>query len=58
MIEPAQVVDEALARLGRAGVVIPGRFNRFASFLMRRVLPRGTAVGLLGNRTRSLALPS
>lgn len=58
MIEPAQVVDEALARLGRAGVMIPGRFNRFASFLMRRVLPRGTAVGILGKRTRSLTLPS
>lgn len=58
MIEPAQVVEEALARLGRAGVMVPGRFNRFASFLMRRVLPRGTAVGILGNRTRNLALPS
>ena len=45
MIEPAQVVEEALGRLGRTGVMIPGRFNRFASFLMRRVLPRGTAVG-------------
>jgi hypothetical protein len=57
-IEPAQVVKEALGKLGRAGVMIPGRFNRFASFLMRRVLPRGTAVGILGNRTRKLTLPS
>jgi short-subunit dehydrogenase len=58
MIEPAQVVEEALGSLGRSGVMIPGRFNRFASFLMRRILPRGTAVGILGNRTRSLTLPS
>jgi uncharacterized protein len=58
MIEPAQVVEEALGRLGRTGVMIPGRFNRFASFLMRRVLPRGTAAGILGNRTRNLTLPS
>ena len=57
MIEPAQVVEEALAKLGRTGVMIPGRFNRFASFLMRRVFPRGTAVGILGNRTRNLTLP-
>ncbi len=57
-IEPAQVVEEALGKLGRFGVMIPGRFNRFASFLMRRVLPRGTAVGILGNRTRNLTLPS
>ena len=58
MIEPAQVVEEALGQLGRRGVMIPGRFNRFASFLMRRVLPRGTAAGILGNRTRNLTLPS
>lgn len=58
MIEPAQVVEEALGSLGRSGVMIPGRFNRFASFLMRRILPRGTAVGILGNRTRNLTLPS
>jgi hypothetical protein len=58
MIEPAQVVEEALGRLGRTGVMIPGRFNRFASFLMRRVLPRGAAAGILGNRTRNLTLPS
>ena len=58
MIEPAQVVKEALGQLGRSGVMIPGRFNRFASFLMRRILPRGTAVGILGNRTRNLRLPS
>ena len=58
MIEPAQVVEEALGSLGRWGVMIPGRFNRFASFLMRRILPRGTAVGILGNRTRNLTLPS
>jgi short-subunit dehydrogenase len=58
MIEPAQVVEEALGKLGRSGVMIPGRFNRFASFLMRRVLPRRTAVGILGDRTKNLVLPS
>ena len=58
MVEPAQVVKEALGRLGHAGVMVPGGFNRFASFLMRRVLPRGTAVGILGKRTRNLTLPS
>jgi len=57
MIEPAQVVEEALEKLGRTGVMIPGAFNRFASFLMRRVLPRRTAVAILGNRTRNLVLP-
>src|SRR5262249_55426048 len=56
MIEPAQGVKEALGRVGHTGVMVPGRFNRFASFLMRRVLPRGTAVSILGNRTRNLTL--
>jgi len=58
MIEPAQAVEEALGQLGRSGVMIPGRFNRFASFLMRRILPRRTAVGILGKRTRDLISPS
>jgi len=57
MLEPAQVVEEALGRLGRSGVAIPGRFNRFASFLMRRVLPRRVALDILGKRTRNLVLP-
>jgi short-subunit dehydrogenase len=58
MIEPEQVVEEALAKLGRAGVMIPGAFNRFASFFLRRVLPRRTAVSILGDRTKNLRLPS
>lgn len=58
MIEPEQVVEEALGRLGRTGVMIPGTFNRFASFFLRRVLPRRTAVTLLGDRAKNLRLPS
>src|SRR5262249_22953973 len=58
MIEPAQVVEEALGRLGRTGVMIPGRFNRFASFLMRRGLPRPPPGGVLGERPQDLGLPA
>jgi short-subunit dehydrogenase len=54
MLEPAQVVEEALGRLGATGVMVPGVFNRFASFLMRRVFSRRRAAGLLGSRTRNL----
>jgi short-subunit dehydrogenase len=57
LIEPSQVVEEAIGQLGRAGVMIPGRFNRFASFLMRRILSRRMTIGILGNRTKNLALP-
>jgi short-subunit dehydrogenase len=57
MIEPEQVVAEALATLGRAPMLVPGRFNRFATFFMRRVMTRRMAVGILGNRTVNLRLP-
>jgi len=57
-LEPDQVAHEALARLGRGPSMIPGRFNRFASQLMRRALPRRTAVRLMGARTRPLTLGS
>jgi short-subunit dehydrogenase len=53
-LEADQVADEALARLGRGPLVIPGHFNRFASQLMRRVLPRRTTIRLMGAQTRDL----
>lgn len=55
-IEPEQVAREALARLGRGPLVIPGRFNRFASQLMRRLLPRRASIRLMGAQTRRLTL--
>jgi short-subunit dehydrogenase len=54
MLEPEQVAREALAALDRGPLLIPGRFNRLASFLMRRVLPRRTTIGLMGDQTRRL----
>ena len=57
MIEPAQVVKEALAALGRGGSMVPGAFNRLASFAMRRLLPRTLAISILGKRTSALRLP-
>lgn len=58
MQQPAQVVSEALDALARGPVLIPGVFNRFASFLMRRLLPRRTTIQIMGNQTRKLQLPS
>ena len=54
-LEPAQVAREALASLGRGPLVIPGRFNRIASQLMRRLLPRRAAIRIMGGQTRHLA---
>ena len=53
-LEPDQVAREALARLGRGPSMIPGRFNRFASQLMRRLLPRRATIRLMGAQTKDL----
>jgi len=54
--EPGQVVQEALAALarGEGGAMIPGRGNRLAAQVMRRLLPRRLAVALMGSATRRL----
>ncbi len=56
-LEPDQVAREALARLAQGPSMIPGRFNRIASQLMRRVLSRRATIRLMGAQTRHLAQP-
>jgi short-subunit dehydrogenase len=53
-LEPAAIVKEALAALGRKPTVIPGRFNRLSSFVMRHLLSRQAAVRLMGNVLRGM----
>ncbi len=48
------VVREALAALGRRPVLVPGRVNRFAAWLLARVLPRRAAVSIMAGQTRRL----
>jgi hypothetical protein len=50
--EPADVVREALATLGRRAFVITGRGNRIVSFVMRRLLSRRRAVATIGREMR------
>lgn len=57
MLQPAQVVHEALEGLGSGPLLIPGRFNRFASFVMRRLLPRRATIQIMADQTRKLQLP-
>jgi hypothetical protein len=54
-LDPDQVAREALASLGHGPLMIPGRFNRFASQLMRRLLPRRMTIRIMGGQTRHLA---
>ena len=49
---PEAVAEEALASLGRTPSMVPGRFNRLAAAILGRLLPRRTAVRLMGRATR------
>jgi len=51
-MEPADVVAEALAALGRTPSMVPGRVNRIAATLMQRLLPRRMAVTVMGRASR------
>ena len=47
-MSPQQVAREALAALGRQSVIIPGASNRLAAFFIRHLLPRQSAVRMMG----------
>jgi hypothetical protein len=53
-LAPEIIVTEALAALGRRPTVIPGRMNRFSSFVMRRLLSRRAAVRIMGSILRGM----
>jgi hypothetical protein len=52
--KPEQVVKECFKKLGRKPSHLTGRANRLVSFLMHRVLPRKTAVKIMGDSTRNI----
>ncbi|HXX31858.1 MAG TPA: SDR family NAD(P)-dependent oxidoreductase [Myxococcaceae bacterium] len=54
LMEPALVVREALAALGKKPSVVPGALNAFYAALLGRLLPRRTAVRIMGSATRRL----
>jgi short-subunit dehydrogenase len=53
-LPPETVAAEAIAALGRQPSVIPGRANRFSAFAMRRLLPRRTAITIMGRVMRGM----
>jgi uncharacterized protein len=53
-MEPAAVVDEALARLGRGPTVITGRMNRLVHVVLGKMIPRGAAVRFFSRTTRGI----
>lgn len=54
VLQPDEVVTECFSRLGRMPSFITGRSNRFASFIMQRLLPRRVAVKIMGDNVRKL----
>jgi short-subunit dehydrogenase len=54
VLEPAQVAEECLDRLGKQPSFITGRANRIASFFMQKVLQRKKAITIMGDTTRRM----
>jgi short-subunit dehydrogenase len=54
IMEPEPVVEEALEALGGGPVVVAGRLNKVANFVMQRLLSRAAAVRFIGSSTRKM----
>jgi short-subunit dehydrogenase len=53
-VSPEVVVATALKALGKGPRVVPGSMMRFSSALMSRVLPRRTAISVMGRASRDV----
>lgn len=56
-LDPEVVARAALSALGRRPIVVPGAVNKLARFLMRRLLPARTAIGIMASSTKGLIEP-
>jgi short-subunit dehydrogenase len=54
IMEPQDVARAALDALGKQPSIVAGGFNRFASTLLQRILPRKTAIGIMAKTTRAM----
>jgi short-subunit dehydrogenase len=50
-----QVAEQALQALGKGPIIVPGGFNKFVRFLMARLMPRKTAITIMGKNTGGLS---
>ncbi|MYE13056.1 MAG: SDR family NAD(P)-dependent oxidoreductase [Gammaproteobacteria bacterium] len=57
MLPPDVVADRTLDALGHGPGMVPGALNRFMAQVIRRVLPRRTAIRLMAANTRHLVDP-
>lgn len=52
VMAPADTVREALQAIGSVPSLVPGRSNRIATFVTRRLLPRRAAIGMFAGAMR------
>ena len=53
-LEAHEVAEKTLKALGRGPVIIPGLFNRFANFIMSRLIGRRQRVNIMYSNTKKL----
>ncbi len=51
---PEAVVEECFKKLGKKPSIITGSGNKFASFIMQKLMPRKTAINTMGDNTRKM----
>lgn len=51
---PEEVVEECFKYLGKKPSFVAGRGNRIASFFMQRILPRKTAIRIMGDTSKKI----
>ncbi len=54
VLDPDEIPGECFRYLGRKPSFITGRSNRIASFFMQNILPRKTAIKIMGDTTRKM----
>jgi short-subunit dehydrogenase len=54
VLDPADIPPECFRKLGKQPSWITGRGNRIASFIMQKILPRKTAINIMGDTTRKM----
>jgi short-subunit dehydrogenase len=54
VLNPEEVPHECFKKLGKQPSFITGRGNRWASFIMQKILPRKMAVNIMGDTTKKM----
>jgi short-subunit dehydrogenase len=51
---PEEVVNECFKKLGKVPSFVTGSGNKFASFIMQKLMPRKMAIQIMGDTTRKM----